>query len=286
VQGSPVMLDLRAGRGRCGNGRCVRKIFTERVPKLATPWAQRTNRLHDVVRLIGHGMGGRPGERLLARLGMAVSDDTILRAVKRVNVDTGGVSLRVVGVDDRAWKKRQTYGTISGGSGAQRSSRPTSRTLCGIFRSLACPAPGDRIHQPGSTRFIRRRRSQRCASGAADCRPLSPRPQSEHRGRAGVSAPSFVSIPTAARGQQRGTCEDGGSGWEGAINRQRIVQGRRDAKQALFETVRALHASGQTVSHIVRETGIRRNRATAWAGVVELPERSQTEPTPRTPAFF
>ena len=112
VQGSPVLLDLRVGRWRCGNGRCVRKIFTERIPKLAMPWAQRTNRLHDVVRLIGHGMGGRPGERLLARLGMAVSDDTILRAVKRVNVDTGGVSLRVVGVDDWAWKKGQTYGTI------------------------------------------------------------------------------------------------------------------------------------------------------------------------------
>jgi hypothetical protein len=46
--------------------------------------------------------GGRPGERLLSRLGMAVSDDTILRAVKRVEVDTGGVPLRVVGVDDWA----------------------------------------------------------------------------------------------------------------------------------------------------------------------------------------
>ena len=37
VQGSPVMLDLQVGRWRCGNGRCVRKIFTERAPKLAMP---------------------------------------------------------------------------------------------------------------------------------------------------------------------------------------------------------------------------------------------------------
>jgi hypothetical protein len=64
------------------------------------------------------------------------------------------------------------------------------------------------------------------------------------------------------------------------------AKGRRDAKQALFETVRALHASGQTVSHIVRETGISRNRVTAWVGLVELPERSQMEPTPRALAFF
>ena len=65
------------------------------------------------------------------------------------------------------------------------------------------------------------------------------------------------------------------------------MQGRRDAKQALFETVRALHAAGQTVSHIVRKTGIRRNRLTTWVGLVELPERSQMEPNPRAPpAFF
>lgn len=113
VQGSPVMLHLQVGRRRCGNGRCARKILTERVGELAVPWSQRTNRLRDVVRVIGHGMGGRPGERLLSRLGMADSDDTILRAIKRVDVDTGAVPLRVVGIDDWAWKKGQTYGTNS-----------------------------------------------------------------------------------------------------------------------------------------------------------------------------
>ena len=48
----------------------------------------------------------------MSRLGMPVSDDTILRAVKRVNLDNGTVPLRVIGVDDWAWKKGQTYGTI------------------------------------------------------------------------------------------------------------------------------------------------------------------------------
>ncbi len=43
---------------------------------------------------------------------MAVSDDTILRTVKRVDVDPAAVPLRVVGVDDWAWKKGQTCGTI------------------------------------------------------------------------------------------------------------------------------------------------------------------------------
>ena len=50
--------------------------------------------------------------------------------------------------------------------------------------------------------------------------------------------------------------------------------------------MQALRASGKTVSCIVRETGISRNRVIAWAGLVELPERNQMEPNPRTPAFY
>ena len=64
------------------------------------------------------------------------------------------------------------------------------------------------------------------------------------------------------------------------------MQGRRVAKQALFETVRALHASGKTVSYFVRGTGISRQRVTTWVGLVELPERNQMAPNPRTPAFY
>lgn len=86
MQGGPVTMHLQLGRWRCCNRRCPRKIFAERLPKLAVPLARRTDRLGEVVRLIGHAMGGRPGERLMFRLGMPVSDDTILRAVKRVNL--------------------------------------------------------------------------------------------------------------------------------------------------------------------------------------------------------
>src|ERR1700722_19026073 len=45
---------------------------------------------------------------------MAVSDDTILRRIKRRARAAmhGEQRLRVVGVDDWAWKKGQTYGTI------------------------------------------------------------------------------------------------------------------------------------------------------------------------------
>ena len=82
AQGVAVTFRLRLGRWRCRNTNCERKIFTERIPVVATAHHQRTERLESVVQLVGHSMGGRPAERLMKRLGMAVSNDTILRRVK------------------------------------------------------------------------------------------------------------------------------------------------------------------------------------------------------------
>jgi len=82
AQGIPVTIRVRVGRWRCRNERCDRHIFPERFPGLAGPSARQTDRLAEIVRLFGHGAGGRPSGRLMVRLGMRVSDSTILRRVK------------------------------------------------------------------------------------------------------------------------------------------------------------------------------------------------------------
>ena len=79
AQGKPVSVRARMTRWRCRNDRCERRIFAERLPALTAPFARRTARLAGIVRLFGHGAGGRPSERLMTRLGMPVSDTTILR---------------------------------------------------------------------------------------------------------------------------------------------------------------------------------------------------------------
>ncbi|PPD09956.1 MAG: hypothetical protein CTY36_01915 [Methylocystis sp.] len=66
AQGAPIEVRARLTRWRCRNDRCKRRIFTERIPGLAAPFARRTTRLAGIVRLIGHSAGGRPSERLLA----------------------------------------------------------------------------------------------------------------------------------------------------------------------------------------------------------------------------
>ena len=83
AQGAPVIVNARLGRWRCRNQLCDRRIFTERVPGLAAPFARRTARLAGIVRLLGHSAGGRPSERLMRRLGMPVSDTTILAGLRK-----------------------------------------------------------------------------------------------------------------------------------------------------------------------------------------------------------
>jgi transposase len=114
VQGKEVALRLRLSRWRCRNAECEQAIFRERLGEVVAPWARRTSRVEEVLLLVGHRTGGRAAEFLLKRLAMAVSDDTILRRIKRRARAAmhGEQGLRVVGVDDWAWKKGQTYGTI------------------------------------------------------------------------------------------------------------------------------------------------------------------------------
>jgi hypothetical protein len=68
------------------------------------------HRLCEIVGLVGYALGGLPGERLLNRLGITSSDDTVLRRVKARRRGAIQPAVRVLSVDDWAWRKKQRYG--------------------------------------------------------------------------------------------------------------------------------------------------------------------------------
>lgn len=111
-QGVAVELWATIGRFRCRNSSCPRKIFCERLPGIARAYGRQTERASEMVRLIGYVAGGLPGQRLLARLSIATSDDTVLRRVREQPTEASAVPIHNLGVDDWAWRKGQDYGTI------------------------------------------------------------------------------------------------------------------------------------------------------------------------------
>ena len=109
--GWAVRLELRVRRFFCQNQACTRRIFTERLPGVVAPSARRTTRLTDLLTLIGFALGGEAGNRLVERMGLETTPETLLRLI-RTQTERQVPTPRVLGVDDFSFCRRKSYGAI------------------------------------------------------------------------------------------------------------------------------------------------------------------------------
>jgi len=112
LSGRIVQLVVVARRFRCDAVLCGRQIFTERFPEgVLAPSARRTTRLDCIVHHLGLALGGRPAALFARRLMLPVSNDTLLRVVRRRSRPRSD-PLKVIGIDDWAWRRNHRYASI------------------------------------------------------------------------------------------------------------------------------------------------------------------------------
>jgi len=292
IQGVTVTLEMLVSRWRCRNVQCPRRIFTERIPKVVAPHRQRTERMESIVQCVGRSLGGRPAERLMKRLGMPVSDDSILRHLKRAACVSRGKGLRVVGIDDWAWKKGHNYGTILVDL--------ETRTVADLLPDRSAQQVELWLKEHPNIKIVSRDRfglyAQAAQRGAPAARQVADRfhlllnlreavehELSRERRNLFYVTPTLPTAKAIAPSATRSGYDLDG---ERAAQYRDVAAERRAAKQVLFETVHRLRQSGMKVSEIVRKTNIGRDRVDKWIRVAELPERQKMEPRPDSPAFF
>jgi transposase len=112
IAGRRAVLMLQARRFRCDAALCERRVFTERFDdNILKPWARRTARLEQIVHCLAVALGGRPAASFARRLSIPVSNDTLLRAIRRRGSPSFAPPV-IIGIDDWAWRRNHRYGTL------------------------------------------------------------------------------------------------------------------------------------------------------------------------------
>ncbi len=109
--GQQVRLQVEVRKCFCEMSTCVRKIFIERLTPFVEPWARVTQRLYQIVQVLGLATGGRLGVRVTDRLGIQTTRHTILRRIMALPSEPIG-QVSQIGIDDFAFRRGRKFGTI------------------------------------------------------------------------------------------------------------------------------------------------------------------------------
>ena len=113
LAGYSTSLRVWVRRFFCDSRSCPRRIFAERIETVAPPRSRRTDRLESLAHCLAIALGGRLGARLSHRLSIEISNDTLLRIVRRHDVKRAPAPApSAIGIDDWAWRRNHRYGTL------------------------------------------------------------------------------------------------------------------------------------------------------------------------------
>ncbi|MDO9713877.1 ISL3 family transposase [Paracraurococcus sp. LOR1-02] len=272
-QGRQVLLRVRARRFRCLVPACPRLTFAERLADTAPAAARRTERLADLQRHLCLVVGGEVGARLAARLAVPVSADTLLRMARRAGaIPQPRPPVRVLAVDEWAWRRGHRYGTVlvdlernrvvdllpdrqAESLAAWLKANPSvaiiARDRAGVF------ADGIRQGAPGAIEVADRWHLLRNLGDAVHAAAQHHHAAARRIGKEIMAHPPHAGTPGEATAEPTTAV-------------QRRSSASHAHRQAQFEEAARLHAAGASLSAIARQLGLNRKTLRCWlqAGAV------------------
>ena len=221
-----------------------------------------------------HAAGGLPSERLLARLAMPVSDNAILRQLKRhVRERADPPPLRAIAIDDWSWRKGSSYGTIV--VDLER------RTVADVLATRSAKETADWLERRPEIEIVSRDRSglyaQGIRQGAPQARQVADRFHLLQNLRESIERQMTAVSCFGGRSRLRPAPGD----------RQSVLRSRsRDARELMFEQAKDLHASGKSFVAIAAEIGVGHRTIAKWVEADALPHRRRLTLKPSSPLYF
>lgn len=110
--GKTVILDITAYRYYCADSECNQKVFAEGLQGFAGVYRRISSRLEELLITIALNTSCEGTAAICKKMGVRISADTVIKTLLR-NADKIKISCgNVIGVDDWAYKKGHTYGTL------------------------------------------------------------------------------------------------------------------------------------------------------------------------------
>jgi transposase len=274
-----VCMQLVVRKFVCRQGPCTRRIFTERLPDFAMPYARKTMRLVNALQAIGLALGGQAGARLAARLRLPTSASTLLRLV--------------LGIDEWAWRRGHRYGTIlvdllthrvvdllpdrsAATIAAWLAQHPTITVVCRDRSDLY--ADGMRRGAPQAVQMVDRFHLVQNLRQALEAVLIDRRPALQAAAVCMAMALTHVDGPIPLVSMYRGRRQSS----KPAQPREETARPPRHARWvAIYEAVQTLRARGTPIATIARQLGISRPTVYAYLrrGTPPGPRRLQRPPS-------
>lgn len=232
----------------------------------------------EIIGLVGHRLGGRPAANLMGRLGMPVSDDTILRQLKRnAPCPAQGDAIRVLGIDAWSWRRSSHFGTIM--VDLER------RSVVDVLDDRSVETVKDWLQKRPSIKIVSRDRcglyAQAAREGAPQARQVADRFHLVQNLQSAIKA----QMSLHGHGNVRPILSEDAIA---SVKSQRHLarMAHRQSRQEMFDTFHALRQRGLSYSEIGRRTGYDRRSVARWLASRAPRQRKRADLKTSSPLYF